>query len=278
MKPENEEIVKKQKENWDSMSVGWKKWDNLVMEKLRPLVEAILQPIQWKEDFIVLDIACGTGEPGISAAELVKRGKVFGTDLSDKMLSLASEKALIRGLNNYETRVCSVYELPFPDKFFDVVLCRLGFMFFPDILEAVNEIKRVLKPGGEISACVWGSPEKNFWATNMIAIKQFIEIPPPKPDAPGMFRCAAPGFLKGFFEQAGLQNISEIPVDFEQNFDSLQFYWEFYTEVANIDILNNSDEITKEKVKSKVFEYGAKYLDETGLTIPSYAIVVKARK
>src|SRR4029078_2865252 len=129
-----------------------------------------------------------------------------------------------------------------------------------------------------ISACVWGSPEKNFWSTNMTAIKQLIELLPPKPDVPWMFLCAQPGFLKGFFEQAGLQKISEIPVDFEQKFDSLQHYWEFYTGVANIDILNNSDEIIKEKVKSKVFEYGEKYLDETGLTIPSYAIVVKARK
>jgi SAM-dependent methyltransferase len=280
MKTEHEEILKKQKENWDELYLGWKKWDNISMKFLRPLADAILQTIDWDEKFIVLDIAAGSGEPGVSAANLVKKGKVFGTDLSEKMLSLASKKAELMGLENYETRVCSVYELPFENNYFDIVLCRLGFMFFPDILAAVTEIKRVLKPGGRISTCVWASPEKNFWATNMMgSIKKFIDIPPPSnPDAPGMFRCAQPGYISNFFEQAGLKNISEKSVDFTQDLDSFQLYWDLFTDMSSLDVLNNADNNTKEKIKSTACENSTKFLDETGLHLPSSAIIISAQK
>lgn len=111
---------------------------------------------------LVLDIASGTGEPGLTIATLIPDGKVIITDLSAGMLEIAEENARRRGIHNVETKACDVCELPFADNSFDAVSCRFGFMFFPDMLLAAKEIFRVLKPGGRIVATVWNGSEKNF--------------------------------------------------------------------------------------------------------------------
>lgn len=99
-----------------------------------------------REQSHVLDVAAGTGEPGLTAAAMVPNGRVTVTDLSERMLAVAAENAARRGLSNFETKVCDAGALPFPNVRFDSVLCRFGFMFFPDIALAAREFARVAKP------------------------------------------------------------------------------------------------------------------------------------
>jgi hypothetical protein len=87
---------------------------------------------------------------------------------------------------------------------------RFCLMFLPEIPKAVAEIARILKPDTWVAAAVWSAPEKNPYLKIPIdVIKQFVELPPPDPTAPGIFRLAKPGELAGMLEQAGLANISE---------------------------------------------------------------------
>jgi ubiquinone/menaquinone biosynthesis C-methylase UbiE len=98
------------------------------------------------------------------------------TDLAERMLAVARENAVHRGLRNVETRVCDAGALPFADASFDAVLCRFGFMFFPDMTMAANELARVARPGARVSTAVWGKPEKNPWATiTMGAIGRHVD-------------------------------------------------------------------------------------------------------
>ena len=60
----------------------------------------------------VLDVAAGTGEPGLTAAALVPRGHVISTDLAEHMLAVAEENAAGRNLRNFETRVADAGALP----------------------------------------------------------------------------------------------------------------------------------------------------------------------
>jgi SAM-dependent methyltransferase len=67
-------------------------------------------------------------------------------------------------------------------------------MFLPEIPKAAAEIARVLKPGGYVAAAVWSSPDKNpFIRIPMDVIKSITPLPPPDPEAPGIFRLAKPG-------------------------------------------------------------------------------------
>jgi len=144
----------------EQILTGWRKWDDFTMEFLRPMGEEIIRALDLKDTDKVLDVAAGTGEPGLTITSIVKKGKVIITDLAEGMLDVARDNASKKGITNYETLACDVCELPFADETFDVVSCRFGFMFFPDMLLAAKEMARVLKPRGRIATSVWGCLKK----------------------------------------------------------------------------------------------------------------------
>lgn len=274
------EIRQQQKDSWNKFSPGWKKWDALTMDFLRPPGEEIIRSIHPSGKDIILDIAAGTGEPGLTIASMLDGGKVVITDLADGMLAIAKENAAKRGITNIETKVCDVCELPFADNSFDAISCRFGFMFFPDMQLAANEMARVLKPGGRIATAVWNIPEKNFWVTaTMGTINKNMDLPQPPPGAPGMFRCCKPGLMKDIFEKAGLKNISEKEVATKINSGTIEIYWEMMTEVGApiVAALSKADEATKQKIKKEVFEL-IRQRYPGNVAIDGSAIVIAAEK
>src|SRR5215218_7001294 len=205
-----DEIRTQQRQTWDRFSAGWVKWDELVMAMLAPVRDAIVTGVAPAPDAEHLDIASGTGEPGLTIAAMAPDGHVVLSDLSIGMLDSAREAAAARGLANVEFREADASALPFDDASFDSVSCRFGFMFFPDLAAAAREIARVLRPGGVVSTSVWAGPESNEWAVvPMMIIAGVVDVPRPPPDAPGLFRCAAPGFVPELFRGAGLDVLGE---------------------------------------------------------------------
>ena len=101
----------------------------------------------------VLDVACGTGIVARHAIRRVGReGSVVGLDLTEPMLRVAEriEPAV-------EWVLGDATELPFPDESFDVVVSQAGLMFFPDRIQAVSEMGRVLVSGGRLAIQVWAA-------------------------------------------------------------------------------------------------------------------------
>ncbi|HTD99171.1 MAG TPA: methyltransferase domain-containing protein [Mucilaginibacter sp.] len=257
MEPQLEQIREQQKQSWNKFSPGWKKWDTLVMKFMRPMADAIIDHLQLKSTDHVLDIAAGTGEPGLTIAGLVKEGTVVGTDLSDKMLLIADANAAERGLKNYTTKAADVCELPFEDNTFDAISCRMGFMFFPDMQLAANEMYRVLKPGGRIATSVWAGPDQNFWVTSIMGvISKYVEMPPPVPGAPGMFRCGKPGLIADLFARSGFKNVAEQSIKGKADYDDADTYWQNMMDVAApvIAVMDKSDDTTKAAIKNDVYE------------------------
>jgi ubiquinone/menaquinone biosynthesis C-methylase UbiE len=275
-----EEIREQQKKSWNTFSAGWKKWDDVTMGFLRPMGEEIIRSINPQPGEVILDIAAGTGEPGLTIAGMVKDGKVVITDLAEDMLAIARENAEKRGITNIETMACDVCELPFPDNSFDAISCRFGFMFFPDMQLAANEMARVLKPGGRLATAVWDGPEKNFWVSGVMGvIARTMEIPPPADGAPGMFRCAKPGLMKTIFENAGLKNVQQVPIASQLDIGTTGEYWKMMTEVAApvAGALSKADEATRAKIKDEVFaQIAARYPGQ--VKIDAGAIILSAQK
>ncbi len=281
MNAQLEEIREQQRQSWNKFSPGWKKWDRLTMEFLRPMGESIIQSIKPAGDDIVLDIAAGTGEPGLTIATMLDNGKVVITDLAEDMLSIARENAAYRNIGNIQTVACDVCEMPFEDDSFDAISCRFGFMFFPDMQLAANEMARVLKPGGRMATSVWNLPEKNYWVTAMMGtIAKNMEIPQPPPGSPGMFRCSKPGLMKDIFEQAGFKNITEQEVLTQLNAGTAETYWNMMTEVGApiVAALSKADEPTRQKIKNEVFELLEHRYPDGKVAIDASAIVISAEK
>ncbi len=83
--PEAHEIERQQRETWDRFSAGWIKWDPQVVEMLAPVGQEMITLLALTDDGEHLDIASGTGEPGLSIAAQMPRGRVVLTDLSEAM-------------------------------------------------------------------------------------------------------------------------------------------------------------------------------------------------
>jgi ubiquinone/menaquinone biosynthesis C-methylase UbiE len=281
MNQQLEEIRDQQKQSWNKFSGGWKKWDELTMDFLNPVGKEIIAAIKPSGNDMILDVAAGTGEPGLTIAAMLKGGKVTITDLAEDMLEVATENAVIRGITNIETKQCDVCELPFPDNSFDAISCRFGFMFFPDMQLAAKEMIRVLKPGGRIATSVWNIPEKNFWVTaTMGTITKMMELPAPPSGAPGMFRCCKPGLMKDIFQQAGFINITEKEVPTKMNSGTIDRYWGMMTEVGApiVAALSKADDAIRQRIKEQVFEIVSQKYPGENAALDASAIVISGEK
>lgn len=281
MNAQLEQIRDQQKASWNKFSPGWRKWDVLMMGFLHPIGDEIIGLLKPKNDETILDVASGTGEPGLTIATMLHGGKVIITDLAEHMLEVALEHAKQREITNIETLACDVCELPFADNSFDAISCRFGFMFFPDMLLAAREMTRVLKPGGRIAVSVWNVPEKNFWVTAMGGtINKNMQLPAPPPEAPGMFRCAKEGLIQDIFKQAGLQNTSTIEVLSKLNCGTTDIYWNMMTEVAApfVAALSKADETMKEKIRTEVYQLLNEKYPDGNIIIDASALVIYGEK
>jgi ubiquinone/menaquinone biosynthesis C-methylase UbiE len=281
MEQQLEQIREQQKESWNRFSSGWKKWDELVMDFLKPMGNEIIKMLNPQSNDVVLDVAAGTGEPGLTIASMLQGGKVIITDLSEDMLAIALENAEQRGIKNIETCTCDVCDLPFPDNTFDAISCRFGFMFFPDIQLATKEMVRVLKPGGKIATSVWSVPEKNFWITAIMGtINKNMDLPVPPADAPGMFRCAKDGLIKDLFLEAGLKNVSQKEVAGKLNAKTTDGYWNMMLDIGApiVAALSKADDVTKEKIKREVFEIVNQKYPNGNVIIDSSALIIYGEK
>jgi ubiquinone/menaquinone biosynthesis C-methylase UbiE len=96
----------------------------------------------------VLDLGCGAGHASFAAAPFAR--EVVAFDLTAGMLEVTATAAKERGFSNIRTTQGSVEELPFHSQQFDFVMSRYSAHHWKDVPQALQEVKRVLKPGGQV--------------------------------------------------------------------------------------------------------------------------------
>ncbi|MEQ1626901.1 MAG: methyltransferase domain-containing protein, partial [Nitrospira sp.] len=232
--PDNAKLIEGQRQDWNRVAGGWEKWDRLFDEQMAFLNHRLVADARLHAGMNALDLGSGTGYPALLGAQTVgTTGSVVGMDLAEHMLAAADRKATRLGLTNVSFRSGDVTSLPFEPNSFDAVTSRFCLMFLPEIPKAASEIARVLKPGSWVAAAVWSAPEKNpSIGLSMTAIKQVIELPPPDPTAPGIFRLAKPGELAGLFQQAGLVDATDQEFLAEWSYASVDEYYTSLMEIA----------------------------------------------
>jgi ubiquinone/menaquinone biosynthesis C-methylase UbiE len=107
----------------------------------------------------ILDVACGTGAIAREASRVIGAdGAVTGLDLNAGMLNIA------RGHDPQgavQWREGSVQTMPFPNEVFSLVLCQQGLQYFPDRAASLQEMLRVLIPGGRLVLSIWRAIERS---------------------------------------------------------------------------------------------------------------------
>ncbi len=116
-----------------------------------------------KPGMALLDCGCGPGTITVGLAEAVAPGLVVGVDVAPSQVQLAEETVAVRGLMNVRFEVASVYRLPFSDGTFDLVFAHALFEHLSEPLAALEELRRVLRPGGLVALA---SPD---WGGNLMA-------------------------------------------------------------------------------------------------------------
>ncbi len=174
------------------------------------VTEALVEYSQPRPGMRVLDLASGTGEPGITLAERVGlHGSVTAVDQSLELLDVASERARVKKLSNFATRQADAHQLPFADEHFDLATCRFGVMFFIDADRALAELRRVLKSGARACFAAWGPMEQPYWQATVKIVHQHVGGDMLPSGGADPFRYSAAGSLSAVLRAAGFDPVEE---------------------------------------------------------------------
>lgn len=106
----------------------------------------------------ILDVATGTGDLAIEALTLDPE-KVTGIDLSEQMLEIGRQKLQQKGLNGrIVLQKGDSEKLPFSDQSFDAVMVAFGVRNFENLQKGIDQMYRVLRPGGKIAVLEFSKP------------------------------------------------------------------------------------------------------------------------
>jgi len=151
-----------------SPSLGLPDFEQLasLMDRYLPLIEPVgraildhLPPLG--EAASVLDIACGTGEPGLTLARQTRSLRLLGVDRVPAMIDIARAKAAREDLSAARFEVMAAERLECGDGAFDAVVSRFGLLMFGDTLASARELRRVVRVGGAFSLAVWDDMATN---------------------------------------------------------------------------------------------------------------------
>jgi ubiquinone/menaquinone biosynthesis C-methylase UbiE len=268
---------------WDQSAPYWRKHASIIRQMFAPVTAALIEEAGIIAGQTVLDVAGGAGEPSLTIARVVgSAGSVMYTDAIAKMVDAAESEAQRSGLTNIQFRQCGADALPFTGNSFDAVVSRLGIMFFPDPLAAVQEMLRVAKPGGTLTFVVWGMSEANpfsYVVTNVIS--RHVPTAPPGTAVHDAFSFAEPGKLAGVLEQAGAVNIHErllkfqiaAPISFEQ-------FWEVRSETSGTlrDKLATLSKEVRDLIKMEVAAASQEFFPNNSMNFPALMLIVSGMK
>lgn len=130
-------------------------YERVAVPVYRPIAKRLIQHIDLRPGWHVLDAGTGTGLIALLAAPRVgKTGRVIGVDTSEAMLAIARDKAARFGFTQCEFQIGDLEALRFQDKTFDAVLSQFA-LHHTDPAKSLREFYRVLKPGGVLVIHEW---------------------------------------------------------------------------------------------------------------------------
>jgi SAM-dependent methyltransferase len=176
----------------------------------------------------VLDIGTGTGSLAAAVESSMPASEIVGVDPSGGFIAYAQKNAKS---TRVRFEVGDAQALMFKDASFDDTLALLVMNFVPDHNKAVAEMRRVTRPGGTVSACVWdydaGMQMLRFFWDEAVAVDPAIE---PKDER--HMKLSRQGQLGDLWRKTGLTGIKEVPLTIEQGYSSFDDYWEPFTKGA----------------------------------------------
>jgi ubiquinone/menaquinone biosynthesis C-methylase UbiE len=187
----------------------------------RRLAPEFIAFAQIKNGDRILDVGTGTGSLASALETAMPSSEVVGIDPSEGFISYAKKNSKS---NRTNFQIGDAQALRFEDGSFDQTMALLVMNFIPDHNKAVAEMRRVTRPQGGVSACVWDYDEgmqmlRFFW-DEAVALNPAIE---PKDER--HMKLSHQGELGELWKKAGLVSIQEKPLSIDQAYQSFDDYW-----------------------------------------------------
>ena len=246
------------------------------------MTDALLSAAALTSNSVVLDLAAGSGDPALTIAERVIRGRVIALDSSRAGLLLASTHGRRLGLGAKVTFVqADAHAIPLAANCVDRITCRCGIMFFNDTGLVVSEVLRALRPGGRAAFLVWGSFEQPFFDATVAAVLRLVSGAQMPTEARKMFRFASPGSLEGVLRAAGFCNISKESLTVPRIWSgSPEELWAYQQEISTLchPLFDSIPANSRSKIDAEVAASLSRFKNGSVLTVPVNVIVVTGQR
>jgi SAM-dependent methyltransferase len=201
-----------------TMSAGYEAYMGRWSRLLAPLYIAFAGV---KDGERVLDVGTGTGALAAALEAKYKPAELVGIDPSEAFIGYAKKNAK-SAQSRFE--VGDAQALRFGDASFDQSMALLVMNFIPDHVKAIGEMRRVTRPQGIVSACVWdynaGMESLRIFWDEVVALD-----PAAAPKHERNMKLSREGQLGELWKKAGLADVREKPLVIEQAFTSFDDYW-----------------------------------------------------
>lgn len=254
-----------QQPDWGRIAEKFDLW----LPYIAPVGKAMLEALPVEPGDRVLDVACGTGEPALSIARQNPKAEITAIDAAPAMAEVAQRKAREELFENITFEAMAAEKIRFADASFDKLCCRFGVMLFEDSQQGLNEMRRVLKPGGTFVLAVWSTPET---MTTMDWARRAFTGRIPEENYPAVEKISSlgqPGRLEAMLEAAGFGPFTVECRTFHYRFPSFGAYWDL-VEASEI-LKQQFDALPKgarQQVRDDVAAFAREFHGEEGLTIP----------
>jgi SAM-dependent methyltransferase len=267
---------------WNEVAPGWGEQATFVDRRAAAMTERILELGGLEPGARVLELAAGPGGAGLAAAARVGAGgEVVISDVAPAMTAIAAARAVELGLRNVHTRVLDLEEIDEPDASFDAVICREGLMLVADPGRAIEEIARVLRPGGRVALSVWGPRAENPWLGIVFdAVSAQLGVPMPPPGLPGPFSLDDRDRLAGVLAVPSLTAVEIHDVETPYIAGSAEEWWARTAALAGplAQRLATLPQPAVQALFARAREGVRPYETTAGLSIPGLALVGAAQR
>lgn len=278
---DSERVRREQREFWNNAAPGWTQMWAGLERAAQHVSDRLVELAKIKPGDRVLDIATGSGEPGITAARKVgASGLVVATDQSPAMLDLARERANALGLRNIKFIETDAESLKVGESGFNAALCRWGLMFVPDLDASARRIAELLVAGGSFATSVWSAGDKVPMLTVADEkVRALANLPAPPPGAPSPIKLADTRPLERALASAGFKEIRVEPINVRFEFDSVDAFVEYRRSLSPQfrAMLTKQTPELQNKILGAISEAASRYTDASGkVRMDNEAICVAA--
>ncbi|GAB7037821.1 MULTISPECIES: class I SAM-dependent methyltransferase [Catenuloplanes] len=198
--------------DYDTIAREWDEREYLREQVTAAIVERLPEI---PDGALVLDLGCGTGEPGFTVKARYPAVRLLGVDVSEPMIALARSKARRLADVSFEARPMS--DTGAGPASVDVLVSRFAFLYedHRDVRPSLAEAARVLRPGGAFSVAVWDRAELNTLIALLHTAVGDLPGAAALPDPFAYDVLAAPGHRARLLREAGFASVAEAAFTFD---------------------------------------------------------------